>query len=167
MKQHIASSFAAILVFTAAAAAQIPNRAPSQGPVTGTSGRTGQPAPAPTAGRTETLSQVTVTGCVTRESEATGERGGPLNSGVGSGNEFVLVRAAPSGAAAPASTDASRADAKPAAISYSLTGSRERELTGLVGRQVEIVGTLEGTHGTLRELNIASFKDTGACKARQ
>ena len=160
MKQHlVVSSCAAFLaVSVVAAAGQIPNRPPSQAPVTKGSSTTGEQGAAPTAGRTETVTQITVAGCVVREAAATGEKGGVLNTGAGAGNEFVLEKAA-----APNATSGS-ATGRPTGTSYSLTGTREKELASLVGQRVEIVGTLEGTRNGMRELGIESFKAAGRCQ---
>jgi hypothetical protein len=171
MRQHIIGSSCAVLLIVAAAhAGQIPNRPPSQAPVTKGSGATGQQAPAPTAGRVERVPQVTVVGCVERESTATGAAGGVLNSGAGAGNEFVLEKATDKASEKPAAVGTTGV-APPSAIttgtSYSLTGDREHELADLVGQRVEIVGTIEGTRGAMRELAVASFKATGRCQGER
>ena len=158
MKQHIVGSSCVVLMFAVAAAGQIQSQAPSQAPVTSGIGATSQQAPAPTARRTQTAEQVTVAGCVTPESQASGARGGVLNTGAGSGNEFVLAKVTSSSDTTPSS------GASSTGTSYSLTGNREGEFSGLVGQRVEIVGTLEGTRAGMRELNIASFKAKGPCE---
>ena len=96
----VLSSCAAGLLSLTVAAAQTVNQAPTQSPVQGsTQGTTGQTRAATGA---PTANQVTMTGCVMRESEHTNARGGALGSGVGAGNEFVLANASRGGAAANA-----------------------------------------------------------------
>ena len=97
----VLSSCAAALLSLTVAAAQTVNQAPTQSPVQGsTQGITGQTPRAATGA--PTANQVTMTGCVVRESEHTNARGGALGSGVGAGNEFVLANASRGGAAANA-----------------------------------------------------------------
>ena len=79
--------------------------------------------------------QVTLVGCIQREADYRrandAGKGGPLGSGLRLGNEFVLVTS-PGGEGDCAT--ARTGDA------YELTGNRERELEGFVGRRVEITG---------------------------
>jgi hypothetical protein len=82
--------------------------------------------------------EVNVVGCVEMEKDYRARtdkgRGGPLGSGVGVGNEYVLtgVKAAPN-----SKTTATVADV------YSLTGKLEPEFVRQIGRQVEVVGKLD------------------------
>lgn len=73
-------------------------------------------------------------------------KGGPLGTGVGRGDEFVLVNASKSTAgssSAPSSTDCSSVTASGSGEAYELGGSREKDLASYVGRRVEITGTLK------------------------
>lgn len=83
-------------------------------------------------------SQVTLVGCVEMEKDYRARlhasRGGPLGTGLGQGNEFVLSRSIP----APGAKGG-----KAIAGDYSLTGKLEPELARQVGKQVEIVGTVK------------------------
>ena len=84
--------------------------------------------------------QVTVSGCVQRETDYRKEqdkgRGGVVGTGIGAENEYVLTNAMMVGAAAkPSSTEAGTA--------YELTGSNEKLAAGHVGHRVEIAGTLK------------------------
>jgi hypothetical protein len=91
-------------------------------------------------------SEVTLIGCVVTQNDyrttTDGERGGPLNSGLGTGNEFVLVKATP---AQPAKPDHAAGTVGTSGTSgdYSLTGKLESELGHQVGRLVEVVGIVD------------------------
>jgi hypothetical protein len=166
--RFVLSSCAAALLSVTAAAGQTTTQTPTQSPVQGsTQGITGQ-TPTPTA---RTGTQVTVTGCVVRESEHTRARGGVLGTGVGAANEYVLANAVmgQSGAkpnaqiagsvsgststgtgsatAGTTGTSGSTTIAAPqtarGGLTYSLTGNRESDLTQHVGKRVEIVGTID------------------------
>ena len=84
---------------------------------------------------------VTLIGCIELERDyrarkETG-RGGILGSGVGVGNEFVLSNARPL-------QGRNRAGGPQAAAGdYELTGRLEKDFLRHVGRQVEVVGTIE------------------------
>jgi hypothetical protein len=118
-----------------------------------------------------TGTQVTVTGCVVRESEHTKARGGVLGTGIGGANEYVLANAvmgqggakpsaliaggvsgstsAGTGGAATGTTGTSGSTPATApqtargGLTYSLTGNRESGLTQHVGKRMEIVGTVD------------------------
>jgi hypothetical protein len=129
--QHVFSaSAAAVLAMTMAAFAQAPQPASS----------------APQAGR-QPEAPITLVGCVMRETDYRkaneSGRGGPAATGIGLGNEFVLVNASKvaSGATPPAS--AGECGVSAAGQAYELTGNRERELAKFVARRVEITGTLK------------------------
>lgn len=122
--------------------------------------------------------QVTVSGCIQRESDYrranNSGRGGQLGTGAGLGNEFILVNTAGSDLDC---TNALTGDA------FELTGNRERELERFVGRRVQITGlrkeadTVAGrpTGGLdplgqdleLFEINVSSFSEvTGPQQAQ-
>jgi hypothetical protein len=91
--------------------------------------------------------QVTLIGCVQPEKDYRADlgakKGGPLGSGAGQGNEYVLVKAKP----APGSGD--RASSREAVATagqqgdYLLTGKTEDELKRAIGRQIEVVGVVQ------------------------
>ena len=128
--------------------------------------------------------QVTVAGCVQLESDyrkaQDAGRGGAAGTGIGAGNEFVLVNAS---ATKGTSTD----------TTFELTGANEGQVKSYVGKRVEIMGTLKAaetdsagrpTGGAtagrppegvdvaskdlrLRELEVSSVKEaSGTCPAR-
>lgn len=173
------SCIAAMLTFGVAAFAQTTGQNP-----TGSSGQAGSQATSqtrPAGERAQTQQQITLVGCIQRESDYRqaheGGRGGAMGTGVGAGNEFVLVdasmgaektTAAGTGAAtgAPTGTTAGTAGTTGTTAgaattpspgmtmmsggkAYALTGDRERELEKYVGQRVEIVGTLEGGTGAM------------------
>ena len=135
---------------------------------------------------------VMVTGCVMREDEYRKahnlSRGGTAGTGVGSGNEFVLVNASMSAGAGAATQSGSRGTAPGTA--YEVTGANEGQLSQHVGKRVEISGMLKpaevGAAGTtggptagtpprgvdvvsqdlkLRELEVTSVRTaTGTCQ---
>ena len=89
---------------------------------------------------------ITVIGCIQKESDYRREhdsgRGGAVATGIGQGDEFILVNATqtqPGSSAAGA--DASCAGSSGEA--YPLTGDKEDDLKQLVGRRVEITGVLK------------------------
>ena len=104
---------------------------------------------------------VTIVGCVQSEADYRRARnagkGGVAGTGVGAGNEFVLVDASMAGASATGAPGAATSGAsgstagKPtgtagasAAINaYELTGSGEGQLASHVGKRVEIMGTFK------------------------
>ena len=139
--------------------------------------------------------QVTIVGCVQREEDyrkAHNLGKGGMGSGVGQGDEFVLVGASIAGAAAPATSGATGTSGGTAeGTAFELTGDKEDELKALVGKRVEIMGKMKAaekgpagatggaTAGApptgvdvlsadlrLREVDIASVKETtGTCPA--
>ncbi len=119
---------------------------------------------------------VTVVGCVQKESDYRrmndSGAGGVLNTGAGTGNEFVLVDSA-----------GDCATLAPGAAAYELTGKGEPGLKPFIGRRVEISGTLKGGDVTadgraqggfdpigrdlqLRELSVSTFREEGVVIAR-
>lgn len=119
---------------------------------------------------------ITVVGCVQRESDYrrqndTGQ-GGVVGTGIGIGNEYVLVDSA-----------GDCATLAPGAAAYELTGKGEPELKAFVGRRVEVTGIMKSAGLTvdgraeggidpigrdlkLREVNMTSFREAGAVRAQ-
>jgi len=150
----------------------------------------GSPQPPTAAAAEKSASQeeasVTLVGCIQREADYRKAidrgRGGVVGTGLGGGDEFVLINASRA-ASAPGAIDCSTT-AK--AEAYELTGSREAELKGFVGRAVQITGTMKnaevkpvGTSGSaeqprptggfdplgqdlqLFEVNVIAFEEVG------
>lgn len=137
---------------------------------------------------TAPAAQVIVTGCVQTETEYRKERdkgrGGPAGTGLGSANEFVLIKASPSRSASEtAGTSGSNTAA--GTMTYELTGSGEAGLAKFLNQRVEVTGTLKaqeiGPSGPtggptakldvvsedlkVRELSVTSVRAaTGACQ---
>ena len=130
--QHVSfASAAAVLVVSMAAFAQSPQSSSPSSPAA-------QQSTAPAG------SQVTLVGCVMRESEyrqaTDAGKGGPANTGIGRSDEFVLIHAKKGAGPAPATCSA----AKGTGEAYELVGSREKDLEEYVNKAVEIRGTLKG-----------------------
>ena len=149
--QHMFNaSAAAVLAMTMAAFAQTPQTASPSNAAQPPSPSTPQ-SPATTSASSQAGKQpetpVTLVGCVMREADYRKAhdkgRGGPVATGLGQGNEFVLVNAAKltPGATPPGGTGQCGATA--AGEAYELSGNREKELEKVVGRRVEITGTLK------------------------
>jgi hypothetical protein len=139
-----------------------------------------QPASQPSASADQ---PITLTGCVQSEEDyrkAKGmAKGGAAGTGVGVGNEFVIISAKPAGAASPSETAGTTGAA---AQAYEVTGSKEGDLKEFVGKRVEITGKAKAaarsatgapSGGTdpmgqdlkLTEIEIASVKGVpGDCK---
>ena len=129
--QHVSiASAAAVLVVSMAAFAQSPQPASPSSPAA-------QQSTAP-------ASQVTLVGCVMRESEyrqaTDAGKGGPANTGIGRSDEFVLIHAKKGAGPAPATCSA----AKGTGEAYEVVGSHEKDLEEYVNKAVEIRGTLKG-----------------------
>lgn len=155
-----------------------------------------EPAAAATIGQADTEDMpITLVGCIQRESDYRREhdsgRGGFLSTGLGLGNEYVLInasRAGSTGSSAP--IDCASATTGEA---YELSGKAEGDLEPFVGRLVEINGTLKradlddddvvGTTGTtaarpsggfdplgqdlrLHEVDVMSFREVMAQAAQ-
>jgi hypothetical protein len=126
------------------------------------------PAPAARAGAGQ---QVTITGCVQREADfrksADAGKGGVAGSGVGAGNEFVLINASmsPAGSSAqasnPGAAGATTGTSGTSSTAYELTGSGEGQAEKFVGKRVEIMGMLKAAETT------ASGAPTGGPTAGQ
>ena len=144
VRQVCGTSAAAVLTVTMAAFAQ-----------------TSQPTPSSAQAKSDSQSgsPITLVGCIQRESDYRrandSGRGGVAATGVGLGNEFVLVNAS---AAGTGSTTNATADCSAATggEAYELTGKGEGDLEQYVGKRVELSGMLKhadtnapvGTSGT-------------------
>src|SRR5262245_51417111 len=94
--------------------------------------------------RESPATRVTLIGCVQRESDYRKahdiRRGGGLNTGLGAGDEFVLVnatRVSQGSAPAGGSADCTSAGSGEA---FEITGPREEQFKTLVGKRVEVSG---------------------------
>jgi hypothetical protein len=121
---------------------------------------------------------ITVVGCIQRESDYRREnksgKGGPLSTGAGLGNEYVLV-----GVASARDADCTVATLE----AYELTGPQERELEPFIGKVVQITGMMKdaklessqvgipqptggfdplGQDLRLREIEVSSFSEPSA-----
>jgi hypothetical protein len=134
MKAVVSTSVAAVLALGLSAYAQT----------------SGQPTPASSqpGASSSTAQEITVTGCIQRESDFRraheAGRGGVAGSGVGAGNEFVLTDASKSGSAG----ESKEPEATPTGTSamrnaYELTGPNEGTVAQYVGKRVEIRGKLK------------------------
>jgi hypothetical protein len=111
--------------------------------------------------------QVTLTGCVQRESDYRSAkdkgRGGAAGTGVGVGNEFILTDASLSSAGSSTSAGESTATgtsgSSKAGSDYELTGSNEGQVGEFVGKRVEITGKLKSAETD------ASGRPTGGATA--
>src|SRR5688500_5344708 len=153
--KRVASSacMVAMLSFWMTAYAQTTGQSPTQPASQAGSQRMEQARQA--GDRSQTQEQITLVGCIQREAEYRqanqGGRGGTMGTGIGAGNEFVLINASvgkgsdaaqstmpgstPSGTSgtsgtAPATSSTASAPTGSAAggTAYALTGNREREL---------------------------------------
>jgi hypothetical protein len=145
--QHVFGAGAAtVLVMTMAAFAQTPQSSQPATPGSRSSAEA-QAASQDRASR-QPEAPVTLVGCVMREADyrkATNEgKGGPVGTGLGRSDEFVLVHATKTtaGAASGAKVDCSSATAT-SGEAYELSGSGEKDAAKFVGRAVEISGTLK------------------------
>jgi hypothetical protein len=117
-------------------------------------------AQSPTATGTAQEQQITLVGCVQREADyrrsQDAGKGGVAGTGVGAGNEFVLVNASASKSPTPGAT-AGTSGSIPAA--YELTGPNEGQAGTYVGKRVEITGKLKAAETS------ASGRPTGGATA--
>jgi hypothetical protein len=104
--------------------------------------------------------EVTLVGCVMREADYRkmhdAGRGGVLGTGVGAGNEFVLVNAVPlsqdeakrraAARSAKQEMPASVGTGGAAGKTYSLTGPSEKNMVSDINRMVEVVGKVENAN---------------------
>jgi hypothetical protein len=134
--QHVFGASAAVLVVSMAAFAQTPQTSRPSTPAT----------PSPQTNR-QPETPVTLVGCVQREDDYrktnNAGRGGPAATGLGLGNEFVLVHATKTAAGSWGPAAVSDCAAATGGEAYELTGSREKELAKYVGRHIEVTGTLK------------------------
>jgi hypothetical protein len=111
-------------------------------------------APAASQDRTTAAQQVTVVGCIQRETDyrkaQDAGRGGVAGTGLGAGNEYVLTGATMSTGSSAGSSAPSAAAAQPGSAAgattgtaYELTGANEGQAAKHLGRRVEITGTLK------------------------
>jgi hypothetical protein len=143
MKRVVRSScIVAMLTFGVVAYAQTTGQNP-----TGQAGSPTMTSDRPTSGdRTQTQQQMTLVGCIQRESEyrqaAGSGRGGTMGTGMGVGNEFVLVNASPGGASHTSMSESagtSTAATSPAGTTATSPASTAPATTA---------GTASGTAGT-------------------
>jgi hypothetical protein len=142
---------------------------------------------------TSSADEITVSGCVQREADYRkthdAGRGGVAGTGVGTGNEFVLVDASSSASGSSAATTGTSGSSGSA---YELTGPNEGKVGSYINKRVEITGKLKAaevsasgapTGGAtageppkgvdvmskdlkLRELEVSSVRETsGTCPA--
>jgi hypothetical protein len=139
---------------------------------------------------------VTVAGCIQSEADYRKARnlgrGGTAGTGVGVGNEFVLIDAKMASAGAPPAAGAATGTTRTAAQAYKLTAANEGKASQFVGKRVEVTGTLKpaetagaaptrrptagappridvfaGEDRKLRELEVTSMRETaGTCPAK-
>ena len=151
--QHVFSaSAAAVLVVSMAAFAQAPQSAsPSTQSPTPSTEASSPSTPSGQQSKTQASRQpkasVTLVGCVMRETDYRkandSGKGGPVGTGLGRGNEFVLTNATKTTAGATSPSSTADCGAAAAGEAYELGGSREKDLASYVGRRVEITGTLK------------------------
>ena len=130
---------AAILAFSLAAYAQTTGQTPS-----------GQSRPSSQSEQMGSAQQVTITGCVQREGDyrrAHGAgHGGAVGTGVGAGNEFVLINASHSSASSTTGTDTQAGTTPPSSTAGSATGTTGSS-TGATGTTSGTATTAPGTAG--------------------
>lgn len=195
MKRFLASgACAAVMSFGMVAFAQTTGQTPAQPAAEPTAQPPAQTPPPPAQAAEPQKApeqQVTVVGCVQREADfrraMDAGKGGVAGTGVGVGNEYVLVNAAVKAEApgAPAEAPAGTTGTTPGAA-FELTGKNEEQAGPHVGKRVEIVGKLKaaeigaagrptggaapevmGKDLKLRELEVVSVRETtGTCPAK-
>jgi hypothetical protein len=107
--------------------------------------------------------EVTLIGCVEMERDYRARkesgRGGALGSGVGVGNEFVLTNAKP----VPAGGRRGQAVGTGGApgMDYEIGGKLEKDMLRYVGRQVEVIGTIEKGSGAMSSVNVTLWHPVG------
>ena len=183
----VGAALATTVTLGMVASAQSTGQPPAQPPATAQAPAQQPPAKAPEQ-------QVTLVGCVQTEDDYRKAhnlaKGGVVGTGVGSGNEFVLISASMSSAGAPAATGTAGTTAEGSA--FEISGPKEADLKPFVGKRVEITGKLKAaeksatgaptggaTAGTpptgvdvtsqdlkLREVDMVSVKESaGTCPA--
>ena len=154
--QHITSaSAAAVLMVSMAAFAQTPqSSSPSTQtptPSTEAASPSSQANQQSTQANRQPETPVTLVGCVMRETDYRkandSGKGGPVGTGIGRGNEYVLVNAMKTTAGnsnAASSIDcASATGSGGLGQAFELGGSGEKDVANYVGQRVEITGTLK------------------------
>jgi hypothetical protein len=91
--------------------------------------------------------EITLIGCLEPEKDyrarLDAKKGGPLASGLGQSNEFVLSSARTAPANGSAKTTAEAVATAGLSGDYMLTGKPETELAKVVNREVEVIGVVE------------------------
>jgi hypothetical protein len=164
MRKLMLLTSAALLCLAPHTAAQTADRGDKVRP------QIGRPVAAPAAN-----GEVALVGCVMREADYRkmhdAGRGGVLGSGVGAGNEFVLLNAltlsedeAKRRAAArsakqkmPASVGTSGAAGK----TYSLSGATEKNMISDINRMVEVVGRMENPDAEMPTIVMSVWHPVG------
>jgi hypothetical protein len=119
------------------------------------------PAFPQTSGQTgdEDETPISLVGCVQREADYRrandSGRGGVAGTGLGRGNEYVLINASRVDSSATAQPASANCSADATAEAYELTGSREPDLERFAGQVVHI-------NGTLKQADIEIVGTTGA-----
>jgi hypothetical protein len=152
--QHVFSaSAAAVLALTMAAFAQTPQSSRPATPADQSKPATPdnqQPPSAQTSRQSQ--SPITLVGCVMRETDYrkanNSGKGGPLGTGVGRGDEYVLVNAEKVASGSTPAATAGECGTSAAGEAYELGGSQEKQLSKYVGRRVEIDGILKAAKTT-------------------
>ena len=131
---------------------------------------------ATTQTRAGAANEVTLIGCLMREVDYrkmnSGGRGGVLGTGVGAGNEFVLVDASPltqDEAKRRTAARAAKQKMPPAAVgtsgtagkAYNLTGESEKNLVTDIGRLIEVVGTVDNSNAQMPNVTISVWHPVG------
>lgn len=134
------------------------------------------------SGRTSSDQTVTLTGCIQREADYRRSigagSGGAAGTGAGLSNDFVLIEAmrpTTGSTTSPTATGTSGTSG----TTYALTGSHEGDAGALVGKRVEIIGTVKPATAApnaptasnppnqepkLRELEVSTVRETpGSC----
>lgn len=149
MKRVVSSScIAAMLTFGVVAYAQTTGQNP-----TGQAGSPTMTSDRQTSGdRTQTQQQMTLVGCIQREAEyrqaAGSGRGGTMGTGMGVGNEFVLVNASPGSASQTSmsgSAGTSTAATSPASGTAGTTGTTASGTATAGATAGTATGTVSGT----------------------
>ena len=136
-----ACAAAAVLSVSMPALAQTPAQQPAQ-PQPRTQTTTAASQKAESASQT-----VTMVGCIQGEADyrKAGNlgRGGTAGSGVGVGNELVLIDAKITSAGAPPAAGAATGTTGATARDYKLTGANEGKAVQFRGKRVEVIGTIK------------------------
>ncbi len=102
--------------------------------------------PPPNATAKAPAAEVVITGCIQKEADYRAERnkarGGTLGTGIGQGDEFVLIHGSPARLKTEAVGTAGM-NTPPGTMSYELSGKGEEEAAKFVNQRVEITGMLK------------------------